>query len=144
MRFPIDNRRRALLVHPPFVRASVFSVFLALWVAMLSGLQSAPAQQTPQTTPSAVIHPAKATLDTFCVGCHNTALKTGGLALDTADITNPARNADVWERVLVKLHARSMPPAGRPRPDSAGYGVMTTWLESEIDSAASANPNPGR
>jgi uncharacterized protein DUF1592/uncharacterized protein DUF1588/uncharacterized protein DUF1587/uncharacterized protein DUF1585/uncharacterized protein DUF1595 len=43
-----------------------------------------------------------------------------------------------------KLRTRSMPPGGRPRPDDATYDGLASWLETEIDRAAAANPNPGR
>ena len=37
-----------------------------------------------------------------------------------------------------------MPPSGMPRPDFETYGVMTSWLESELDRNWLENPNPGR
>src|SRR5215831_12289739 len=63
----------------------------------------------------------RAVLDTYCVACHNQKLRTAGLSLDVLDVTKPADNADRWERVVAKLRAGSMPPAGRPRPDAATY-----------------------
>jgi hypothetical protein len=44
----------------------------------------------------------------------------------------------VWERVIAKLRAGSMPPAGRPRPDAATYKAVASWLETEIDRAWAA------
>src|SRR5215469_12338413 len=100
---------------------------------LISGTQTA----APQTAPRAM-------LDTYCVTCHNDKLKTAGLALDTVDVTKPSANPEVWERVIAKLRAGSMPPPGRPRPDTATYRAMATWLENEIDRVWLANPNPGR
>jgi hypothetical protein len=37
-----------------------------------------------------------------------------------------------------------MPPPGVPRPDPATYRTIATQLETEIDKAWAANPNPGR
>ena len=37
-----------------------------------------------------------------------------------------------------------MPPSGRPRPDKATHDAFVNWIESELDGAASAHPNPGR
>ena len=37
-----------------------------------------------------------------------------------------------------------MPPPGVLRPDEATYNSLTTWLESGLDGAAKAHPNPGR
>jgi len=37
-----------------------------------------------------------------------------------------------------------MPPAGMPRPDQATYNSVATFLETELDRAATAKPNPGK
>jgi hypothetical protein len=37
-----------------------------------------------------------------------------------------------------------MPPVNMPRPDNASYDAVSTWLETELDRAATARPNPGR
>jgi hypothetical protein len=37
-----------------------------------------------------------------------------------------------------------MPPHGRPRPDVATYSAIAAAIESKLDAAAEANPNPGR
>ena len=37
-----------------------------------------------------------------------------------------------------------MPPRGAPRPDPVASDGLTTFLESQLDAAAAANPNPGR
>jgi mono/diheme cytochrome c family protein len=81
---------------------------------------------------------------TYCITCHNDRLKTGGLTLEKADTEHVFNSADTWEKVIVKLRGRSMPPAGNRRPDNATYDTVATWLESELDSAAAANVNPGR
>jgi mono/diheme cytochrome c family protein len=86
----------------------------------------------------------QAVINQYCVTCHNQTLRTGGLSLDGLDIAKPAANPDVWERVIAKLRAGSMPPSGMPRPDAATYHAIAGWLESEIDRAWAANPNPGR
>jgi hypothetical protein len=88
--------------------------------------------------------PHQAILQRYCLTCHNTRLKTGGLALDTLDLSKPEANPDIWERVILKLRARSMPPAGSPRPDVATYQAIASSLESELDRAWAAHPNPGR
>jgi hypothetical protein len=37
-----------------------------------------------------------------------------------------------------------MPPAGLPRPDAASYDKLAASLETALDAAAAARPNPGR
>jgi hypothetical protein len=71
-------------------------------------------------------------------------LKTANLLLDKADTDRVANSADTWERVIVQLRGRSMPPVNMPRPDNATYESVATWLETELDRAATARPNPGR
>ena len=80
----------------------------------------------------------------YCIACHNQTLRTAGLELDRLDLKNPGSNAEVWEKVIAKLRAGSMPPPGTPRPDAATYHATAGWLETEIDRAWGANPNPGR
>jgi hypothetical protein len=71
-------------------------------------------------------------------------LKTANLLLDKADADRVANSAETWERVVVQLRGRSMPPSNMPRPDNATYESVATWLETELDRAAAAQPNPGR
>ena len=82
----------------------------------------------PSTEPSAVI-------TSYCITCHNQKLRTSGLALDSLDLSKPSENAEVLERVIVRLRARSMPPAGMPRPDAATYRATANELENQIDRA---------
>lgn len=86
----------------------------------------------------------RALLDQYCVTCHNQRLKTAGLMLDQADVSNPAANPELWEKVIKKLQAGAMPPPGRPRPDPSESGSLLEALEAPLDAAAAAKPNPGR
>ena len=61
------------------------------------------AQQSPTKPASAVSSSPRAVLDQYCVACHNDRLRTGGLAFDVLDVTQPAGAADVWKRVIAKL-----------------------------------------
>src|SRR5215469_3508544 len=85
----------------------------------------------------------RALLDQYCVTCHNEKLKTGGLALDKLSLEHPADNAETWEKVIRKLRAGMMPPAGARRPDRAALDAFTHKLEADLDRAAAPNPNPG-
>ncbi len=85
-----------------------------------------------------------ALIERYCVGCHNDRLRTAGLVLDPAALTGVDADPELWEKVVRKLRAGMMPPAGRPQPDAAARGGLVAWLESELDRAAVRNPNPGR
>ena len=108
-------------------------------------------------TPTAIEY--RALLDQYCVTCHNQSvvddpnapanallsqLRAVGLKLDALDLSAVAANADHWEPVVRKLRAGLMPPAGLPRPDPATLDGFRTWLETQLDGATAAHPNPGR
>ncbi len=120
----------------------MFALFVGGFVAAAgSAVRTSP----QQATPAASVQPAPQEIfGKYCVSCHNQRLRTAGLALDTLDATTPSVTPEVWERVIGKLRAGSMPPAGRPRPDAATYRAVASRLETDIDRAWAAHPNPGR
>jgi cytochrome c551/c552 len=93
---------------------------------------------------SAAAQEQRAVFNQYCVTCHNEKLKTAGLMLDRFDVAKIDGNAAVWEKVLQKLRAGSMPPAGLARPDKATYDSLASYLQTELDRAAAAKPDPGR
>lgn len=86
----------------------------------------------------------QALLDQYCIGCHNQKLKTGGLELDKLNLQQPGPDAETLEKVVRKIRAGMMPPAGARRPDRATLDAFATSLEDSLDRAAAAHPNPGR
>jgi len=119
--------------------ALAVSGYLAASAARVGSVPQQPAAATPP-----VALDLRATLDTYCIACHNQRLKTAGLMLDTIDAGSPHTNPEVFEKVIARLRAGSMPPAGRPRPDEAAAQSIAAWIEADIDRAWSASPNPGR
>ncbi len=119
--------------------------FLGTVPARAAGAAAAgSAFQAPAHAASVAEPASRALLDTYCVTCHNEQLQTGGLSLDTVDISEVGANAAVLERVIRKLRNGQMPPEGRPRPDAATIDTFARSLEAALDRAASAAPNPGR
>ncbi|HEY4361324.1 MAG TPA: DUF1592 domain-containing protein [Bryobacteraceae bacterium] len=98
--------------------------------------------QTP--TSASLATPAAGLVNKYCVSCHNQKLKTANLLLDRADSEHVANSAEAWEKVIVKLRSRAMPPPGLARPDNATYDRVADWLAAEIDRAAKSHVNPGR
>src|SRR5690242_19384823 len=60
--------------------------------------------------------PARELVATYCVSCHNPKLKTGGFVLDPAEAERIGNSPETWEKVLLKLRARAMPPPRSRRP----------------------------
>src|SRR6266705_5749504 len=109
---------------------------------VLPAVKQEPSRQDPSTTPAA-LSPQRATINSYCVTCHNEKAKTAGLMLDRINVEKVGESAPVWEKVIRKLRTNAMPPAGAPRPDKATYDSLATYLETSIDRAAAAKPNPG-
>ena len=106
------------------------------------------AQGRPDATPpgpASAPAQARKTIDTYCVGCHNSKAKAGGLALDAVSLDPSTslgasavqEHADVWEKVLRKLRGRQMPPPGSRQPDQKEIDAFATWMEAALD-------DPGR
>lgn len=108
-------------------------------------LYSAPQQPSgPAPNPTLSSSDERALLDKYCVTCHNEKAKTAGLMLDKADIYHVGNDAEIWEKVIRKLHGRMMPPLGMPRPDQATLDHFASSLEVSLDRAAVGRPEPGR
>jgi hypothetical protein len=79
----------------------------------------------------------------YCATCHNDRAKAGGLSLAGFDTTRALEDVEVAEKMIRKLRAGMMPPAGARRPEGSALASLTEALETRIDRAAAANPRPG-
>ena len=120
---------------------------VAGWLAAACVLAGAPPRAAANPAqPSAAAPDIEAhglALRRYCISCHNERTRTADLLLDQVDIAQVARDPDVWEKVVRKLRTGLMPPDGRPRPDAATYAALVAHLETQLDRAAEAAPDPG-
>ena len=82
--------------------------------------------------------------DRYCAGCHNDKLKSGGFSWKSVDLAHPEQSAEQVEKVIRKVRAAMMPPAGMPRPPAATLTAFTDSLGQTLDHAAAQHPYPGR
>ena len=84
-------------------------------------------------------------IQTTCAVCHNDILREqfAGLTLQHYDVARAAELGPTTEKMIVKLRAGMMPPPGMPRPSESVMEALVSTLESQVDQAAAANPNPG-
>ena len=144
---PLDPKRRRSSAGHALLSALILGA--GVTVVLIAG----PTFSTRATfAPRATSHPAGGTdledvqevLDQYCMRCHNERRLEGGLVLDALDVANPSAAADAWEKVIRKLRTGTMPPGDTRRPDQAGYDLVASWLETELDGAAAASePDPG-
>ena len=102
------------------------------------------ATRAAASTPAGAPQDHGALLKTYCVTCHNDRTKSGELSLEQMNVTDVPKSAETWEKVIRKVRAGMMPPAGMPRPEPARLDGFVTYLETSLDRAAAANPRPGR
>ena len=126
----------------PGMSRNVVLIVMFAAISSLSATFVQPVRMEAQQSPA--VSPERAVLNQYCVTCHNEKLKTAGLTLDKLDVAKVGEAAPVWEKVVQKLRAGSMPPAGMARPDKSAYDSLATYLETELDRTGAAKPEPGR
>jgi mono/diheme cytochrome c family protein len=84
------------------------------------------------------------TVETYCVGCHNTSDWAGNIAFDTMSADEVPQESKVWETAIKKLRSGLMPPpTEKKQPDKATVQNMVSWLETTLDQAQAAAPYTG-
>jgi len=86
-------------------------------------------------------------LTQYCTTCHNENLLDIGfvpVAFEGLQLDDVAADTELWEKVVKKMRLGTMPPQDVPQPDPIAYQEFITWLESELDDAATETLNVGR
>ena len=128
------------MMRVPAVSAAV----LAAGLAVLGGAPAA-AQEAAAPPPAAALdHDAlTSVVGTYCQRCHNDRMLTGNFSLDGFDVGAAGGDAERAEKMIRKLRANMMPPPGMRRPPAETLAALVETLESVVDEAAAAHPNPG-
>jgi len=80
---------------------------------------------------------ARDLLGTYCTGCHSSAVRAGGLALDALPLDAVPEHAEAWEAAVRKLRGRLMPPPGSRQPEQHEIDAFVEWMEAALDRGAS-------
>src|SRR5437763_4118630 len=98
----------------PEVQRCTFLMMLGVMVASIATAQQSSAPRPLVTQ--------------YCTSCHSQRAKMAGISLEGLDPANPGENAAIWEKVLRKVNAGQMPPAGMPHPSPAASAAFTKAL----------------
>jgi mono/diheme cytochrome c family protein len=96
---------------------------------------------TPVAAPD--LASAQQTITQTCVGCHSDRARAGGLSLAAFTIGTAGEQLETTEKMIRKLRAGQMPPAGSRRPDDAVIDALASALEAQADARATTAA-PGR
>src|SRR5690606_33949927 len=84
-----------------------------------------------------------ALIERYCVRCHSDRRMQGNMSREAFDAGHPEQNPELAEKLVVKLRAEMMPPPGANRPTGDSLTALVQALETRLDAAAEAAPNPG-
>jgi hypothetical protein len=87
-----------------------------------------------------------ALLTEYCTGCHNLDDYSGGIDLEGIAAHNIAEYPEIGEKLIKRIRAGMMPPAGEDRPDRDTMQALAASLEEAIDAQAAIDshlPAPG-
>ena len=120
--------------------------YLAVLIPVVAWLTvSAPSQSPEQAREQAFQTQVKPFVVKYCQGCHNSKVKTAGIAVDVfANARDLVEHGGDWEQIVRKVRTGEMPPKGLPRANAADTGAFVSWVEGELDRAAAEKPDPGR
>jgi len=139
----------------PFILAVLVAAIPTLHLAATTGErprvegQSRPSPAPPPVASHAPAAPVlgateqNAMVKQYCVGCHSDRGKAGGLTLASFDAAKATDHVALTEKMIRKLRAQMMPPAGSRRPEADQILALASALETRIDRAAALSPNPG-
>ena len=105
---------------------------------------AAPPVQPAASHPAGMSATAQAEMVTqFCATCHSDRAKAGGLSLQGWTPATADTSPEATEKMIRKLRAGMMPPAGARRPEDAQLAQLASSLEQRMDQLAGPTPNPG-
>src|ERR1051326_120012 len=107
------------------VRTSIPLIAIVALVCLFTSSRPSQAQD-----PAAV---QLATMKQYCVGCHSDKLKTAGISFEGITAATIAEDPERFEKAVVKLRGRVMPPPGSKPPDDKAGDSLVRWLPTSLD-----------
>jgi mono/diheme cytochrome c family protein len=122
-----------------WIRASV-----PLAVALGSALACLPATAAEPEGAAGFRKNVEPVLNDYCITCHNSRLKKGGVAFDADNPALLLEDKDLWFRTLKMVRAGLMPPRGKDRPTAQEIAQVEQWIKTSAFGIDLRHPDPGR
>ncbi|HEV3385401.1 MAG TPA: DUF1592 domain-containing protein [Gemmata sp.] len=84
------------------------------------------------------------TLEQFCITCHSSEGKKGGISFEFGKDVNPALDHELWLKALKMLRSGLMPPKGKERPSAEQIASLERWVKYSAFGIDPKDPDPGR
>ena len=118
--------------------------FTTLWgLILVAAAPAALADASAAAPADPAAHAKWQMLGSYCEKCHNATDWAGSVAFDVMQPQDIAQDAKVWEEAVTKLQGRLMPPPGEKQPPQATIDSFVAFLETRLDAADAAHPDPG-
>jgi hypothetical protein len=126
------------------MRRVVLTTLLGLSVVTAT-LAQAPSAGSNRPSVPVIIAPVTnaALVSQYCATCHSERGKAGELSLAGFDPDRAPEHPATAEKMIRKLRAGMMPPPGARRPSPDALMALASAMESKLDAASVANPDPG-
>jgi mono/diheme cytochrome c family protein len=115
-------------------RPLTFIAVLGL-LALASSLAGAP--QGSVSGAAAAAETQLATINQYCLGCHNDTALTAGVSFEGLTAERIGHDGELFEKAIRKLRGRVMPPPGARQMDEPRIESLIAWLEDQLDAAES-------
>lgn len=123
---------------------SGFAILLLVLAASAAEAQTAGPVPVASHPAGPDVPAAQAVIRQTCLGCHSDRTRSGNLSLADYDVATAGSRPAVTEKIIRKLRAGQMPPAGARRPEEATLQGVAALLETQADAQAARAESPGR
>src|SRR5436309_8325719 len=130
---PTPNTTTRQMTRNPIAPIAVISLAGVLTASLAGVFTASTGAPAPQTSGAQV---QLATINQYCVGCHNDRVKTGGVSFEGRTPESIGQHAELFEKAVRKLRGGVMPPPGARQPEGKAIDSLVAWLEDSLDRAA--------
>jgi mono/diheme cytochrome c family protein len=127
------SKRRSFALKNPHPEPGMSNVFLRQTPFISIFTLSASLTGLAEVTNLAAIEEI---VEIHCHDCHGGGFERGGLDLEAISGEAVTGHRAIWEKVILRMDSRQMPPPDEDRPDEAEYRATVAFLSEYLDQTA--------